>query len=150
MAKKEFDFTQWVKFSKKLEKDTLELLVDEVKEWAFLTFHDIVDTTPLDTGTLRESLNVDFNDKRMASGIRTGGTGTADITWVDVVRDKKITIIFSANTIYAEYVHEGIDYRTGLKIKFREPKAIDHFITANIEKHKKDLLDRIHKVINGR
>ncbi|MEK5280356.1 hypothetical protein NSS82_19055 [Paenibacillus sp. FSL H7-0735] len=126
-----------------LPQHIIEALIQEAQDWAFDAQYEMIQITPLDTGQLRQSINVEFNGGNQIS--ITSSALTANITWQQVVRDGYIEIIFSSHLIYANYIHEGINPKTGLPLNFQVGE--DHYITKIIERQKQDLFDRLKRVI---
>jgi hypothetical protein len=144
------DMRQLERFFEIKNKEMAELLIEVCKAWAFKCFDKIVDNTPLDKGTLRESLAVDFNNRRMIYVISSNENGNTDVNelrteikWNDMVREGKLIIQFSANTEYAQLLHDGTN------ITFKEPNATDHYITRNIEEMFNELMTDINSAFSS-
>lgn len=158
-SRNSFDFSSGfrdiMQNAERMDRFTIQAIAEEVKDWAFMKFHDMVDDTPLDTGDLRESMTVDINNQRLNYVLQSNDERTnvreldVEVTWQQIIREGAIIIVFSANKVYAHYQHEGINLRTGQPLNYQEPNAKPKFITRHLD-NVDDLLSRLELRVRRR
>lgn len=152
-------------------KEQYDELVKKIFEvilgWSHNTLSEIIDYTPMqDTkenqrangatgditggGTLRRSnqVEISYTKTNISSYAFTARmddyelNGQIEIDYKKFIKTGELYITFSANTIYAHYIHEGIHPKTGRPLQYSLDGTGSHFITKILERElpKLDLL----------